>query len=154
MLRRILLAAAAVVTVGAVSMAPAGAGGNYGGCSATVSDTTPSAGQVVTVTGSGAADNGPVTATFGDAEVGTGTADAQGNFEFDATIPSDASGEGSLEVDCGTGVFPIVLSITGAPGSIPRTGSSNTTPMVAIGLGAVAAGAVLVGVARKRSRTA
>jgi LPXTG-motif cell wall-anchored protein len=153
MLRRILLAAAAVVTAGAVSMAPAGAGGNYGGCSATVSDTTPSAGQVVTVTGSGAADGGAVSASFGDVEIGTGTADAQGNFEFEATIPSDASGEGSLAVDCGVGVFPITLQVAGAPGSIPRTGSSSTTPMVAIGLGAVATGAVLVGVARKRART-
>jgi LPXTG-motif cell wall-anchored protein len=155
MLRRILLAAAAVVTAGAVSMAPAGAGGNYGGCNATVSDTTPSAGQVVTVTGSGAADGGAVSASFGDVEIGTGTADAQGNFSFEATIPSDASGEGGITVSCGAGrgEFPITVEVAGTTGSLPRTGSESTTPMVAIGLGAVAAGAVLVGAARKRART-
>jgi LPXTG-motif cell wall-anchored protein len=161
MLRRVLLTAAAVVTVSGVWAAPAGAGGNYGGCSATVSDSTPSAGQLVTVSGSGASDGGSVSATLDEEQIGTGTADSQGDFSFEATIPSDASGTETLAVSCGTGngVFPLTITVAGAEESsdaadLPSTGSSSTVPMALVGLGALAGGTVLVGVARKRSHTA
>jgi LPXTG-motif cell wall-anchored protein len=156
MLRRILLIAAAILAIGVVSSAPAGAGGNYGGCSATVSDTTPEPGQTVTVTGSGAADGGTVSASVDGTEVGTGTADAAGDFTFEATIPADADGEVTLDVSCGAnrGTFPVVLTVAAGAPTLPATGSSDTLPLTAIALGALAVGGVVLGGARLRARSA
>lgn len=155
MLRRILLIAAAVLTVGIVATAPAGAqdGGGYGGCSASVSDTTPSPGQTVTVAGSGAANGGAVSATLDGAEVGTGTADAAGDFEFTATIPATANGSETLEVSCGgdRGVFPITLTVVAGSTTLPATGSSDTLPLTGMGAGALALGAAAIGAARFRA---
>jgi LPXTG-motif cell wall-anchored protein len=155
MVRRILLIAAAVLAVGSVSLSSAGAGGNYGGCSATVSDTTPEPGQSVTVSGSGAVDGGAVSATLDGAEVGTGTADAAGDFTFTATIPSSASGSETLEVSCGAnrGTFPLTLTVVAGSGLLPATGS-DSLPLAWIGLAALAAGGVVLGGARLRARSA
>lgn len=142
-------------------MAPAAAGDNYGGCSATVSDPTPSAGDVVTITGSGAADGGEVTATLDGDEVGSGTADAEGDFSFDATIPDDASGSETLSVSCGAGrgTFPLTVSVLGSGATaadggdeLPRTGSSSKD-MTLTALGTIAGGAALVALARRRAST-
>jgi LPXTG-motif cell wall-anchored protein len=155
MVRRILLIAAAVLAVGSISLSSAGAGGNYGGCSATVSDTSPEPGQEITVEGSGAADGGTVSATLDGTEVGTGTADAQGDFTFTATIPSTATGSETLAVSCGPnrGTFPITLTVVAGSGTLPATGS-DSLPLAWIGLGVLAAGATVMGGARLRARTA
>jgi LPXTG-motif cell wall-anchored protein len=154
MVRRILLIGVALLAVGSVSLSSAGAGGNYGGCSATVSDTTPAPGQSVTVTGSGAADGGAVSATIDGAEIGTGTADAFGDFSFTAVIPSTASGSETLEVSCGAnrGTFPLTLTIAVGGTTLPATGS-DSLPLAWIGLAAVAAGGVVLGGARLRARS-
>ena len=158
MLRRIVLVGAAFLAAGSIAMAPAGAqdggGGNYGGCNATVSDTTPTAGQKVTVSGSGAAVSGDVSASLDDAEIGSGTADADGNFMFDATIPSTANGTESVTVDCGPNRAAVVLSITvGGSGGLPATGS-DSIPLAGVAIFALALGAGFVGLARYRSQTA
>ncbi len=137
-------------------MASAGAGGTYGGCSAAVSDTTPEPGQTVTVSGSGAADGGSVSASIDNNEIATGTADAAGDFSFEATIPSNASGTVSLSVSCGAnrGTFPITLTVVLGSSNLPATGTSSTLPLTAIALGAIAVGGVVLGGARLRARSA
>lgn len=158
MFRRIVLVSAAVIAAGGLSLAPAGAqdggGGNYGGCNATVSDTTPTAGQTVKVSGSGAAVSGDVSASIADKEIGSGKADDKGNFSFDATIPATASGDQSITVDCGPNRAAAVLSVTvGGSGALPATGS-DSIPLAGVAIFALALGAGFVGLARYRSHTA
>jgi LPXTG-motif cell wall-anchored protein len=156
MVRRILLIAAAILAIGVASMAPASAGNTYGGCNAAVSDTTPEPGQTVTVSGTGAADGGTVSASIADNEIATGTADAAGAFEFEATIPASATGTVSLAVSCGAnrGTFPITLTVVAGSGNLPATGTSSTIPLTLIALGALAVGGVVLGGARLRTRSA
>lgn len=158
MLRRIVLVSAAVIAASTMSLAQAsaqdGGGGNYGGCNATVSDTTPTPGQTVTVSGSGAAVDGAVTASIDDKEIGSGTADAQGDFSFDATIPATASGDETIEVSCGPNRGVAVLSVTvGGTGALPATGS-DSLPLTGVAIFALALGAGFVALARHRSQTA
>lgn len=158
MLRRIVLVSAAFLAAGSISLASAsaqdGGGGNYGGCNATVSDTTPTAGQTVTVSGSGATVNGDVSASIDDKEIGSGTADADGDFSFDATISATASGDETIEVSCGPNRGTAVLSVTvGGTGALPATGS-DSLPLAGVAIFALALGAGFVGLARYRSHTA
>jgi len=156
MLRRILLITAMVLAAGGVALASPAAAQNYGGCTATVSDTTPAPGQVVTVSGTGAAMSGDVTASIGSTEVGSGTADTAGEFSFSATIPASASGTQTLSVDCGGGsVDSVTLTVAAATtgsGNLPATGS-NSLPLATVGLAALAIGGVVLVGARMRSRS-
>lgn len=155
MFRRMLLIAALVLAAGGVvAVSPAGAQ-NYGGCTATVSDTTPTPGQVVTVSGTGAANGGTVTASLDDATVGTGTADSAGEFSFSATIPTTASGSKTLDVDCGATVDSVTITVGAATGSggLPETGS-DSLPLTVLALGALAIGGVVLAGARMRSKSA
>lgn len=157
MFRRMLLIAALVLAAGGASFAsPAGAQ-NYGGCTATVSDTTPAPGQVVTVSGTGAGLSATVTASLDDATIGTGTADEAGEFSFSATIPATASGAETLEVDCGGGsVDSVELTVgsgTGAP-TLPATGSSSTAPLAELAVGSLALGGIALAVSRRRAAQA
>lgn len=157
MLRRTLLIAAMVLAAGGVVLAsPAGAQ-NYGGCTATVSDTTPTPGQVVTVSGTGAAMSGTVTASLDSAEIGTGTADEAGEFSFSATIPTTATGEETLSVSCGGGsVDDLTLTVGAATGSpnLPATGSSSSIPLAQLAVGALAIGGISLLVANRRRASA
>ena len=157
MFRRFLLIAALVLAAGSAAVAaPAGAQ-NYGGCSAAVSDTTPTAGQTVTVTGTGADAAGTVTAALGSTVIGSGTADADGAFSFSATVPTSATGSQTVSVDCGAGaaVAGVTLTVVAAAGgTIPRTGSSSTLPMTAVALVSLALGGLALTAARKRSNAA
>lgn len=150
MIRRMLLIAAlALAAGGAAAVAPAGAQ-TYGGCSATVSDTTPAAGQSITVNGTGADASAAVSASVGGASVGSGTADADGAFSFSAVVPSTASGATTLSVDCGSTVASVSLTVGGS-GALPRTGSSNLVPLTFGALAALAVGGAAVVAARRRS---
>ena len=155
MFRRMLLIAALVLAAGGVAAAsPAGAQ-NYGGCMATVSDTTPTPGQTITVSGTGAAKSGAVTASLDSAVIGSGTADTAGEFSFSATIPTTASGAEELTVNCGGGsvdvlTFTVAAAVTGS-GNLPATGSSSTLPLVGAALAAVAIGGGVLALARRRA---
>lgn len=156
MFRRILLIAALVLAAGgAVHIAPAGAQ-NYGGCNATVSDTTPSAGQSVTVSGTGAEPDGTVTASLDGAQIGSGTASSAGAFSFSATVPSSASGSETLSVSCvdsGTSsVLSLTLTVGAAAGEIARTGANSTLPMTELALASLVVGGLVLGAARMRRR--
>jgi hypothetical protein len=152
MIRRILLIGAMVAAAGSAALAPTAGAQNYGGCNATVSDTTPNPGQSVTVSGSGADAGATVAASIGSDPVGSGTADADGEFSFSVTIPSSASGAITLSVDCagGDGVDSVSLSV--GSGTLPATGSNDTLPMTGIALGSLAVGGIALGAARLRSR--
>lgn len=157
MFRRILITGAAVLAAGTVAIAPAAAqdgGGNYGGCSATVSDSNVQPGQSVTVSGSGAAVDGAVSASLDGTVVGTGTADAQGDFSFSVTIPASASGNETLTVSCGAnrGTDALVLGV--GSDLLPATGTSSTFPMAQTGVAALALGAAALGAARVRKARA
>ena len=154
MLRRILLTAALAMSIAGVLLVPSPAGAqSYGGCAATVSDTTPTAGQTVTVTGSGAANNGPVSASVSGTTVGSGTATSTGTFSFSATIPTSASGTVTLSVSCG-GAEVDALTLTVAAGSIARTGASSTLPLTLAAFGALGVGAAVLTIARRRMQEA
>lgn len=126
----------------------------YQGCQATVSDVTVMGGQTITVTGSGADSGAGVTADL-TTTIGRGTADANGNFSFPATIPADfAPGTYTLTVDCANGGVTEITITVGEPtpgtGTIPKTGSDSTIPTTKIGIGFVAAGGLVLAVSRRR----
>lgn len=157
MFRRMLLIAALVLAAGGAALAtPAGAQ-NYGGCTATVSDDTPTAGQVITVSGTGAALSGAVTASLDDAEIGAGTADAAGEFSFSATVPASATGEEELSVDCGGGsvdTLTLTIAAAGGSGSLPETGSNSSLPLAQAAVAAMAIGGLAVVASRRRAAKA
>lgn len=121
----------------------------YGGCNVTVSDTTPAAGQAITVSGTGATPSTAVSATIGSAAAGSGTSDATGGFSFSATVPSSASGAATLSVDCGATVASVSLTVGGTT-ALPRTGASDTGVLTGAALGALGLGALALVAARKR----
>ncbi|MFZ6004052.1 MAG: hypothetical protein ACOYXM_08985 [Actinomycetota bacterium] len=136
-----------------------------------MSDTTPSAGDTVTVSGTGAEPNGTVTASLDGAQVGSGTATGAGAFSFSATIPSTATGTETLSVDCvdsGSSVLSLTLTVTPAAvttttaaptttttvaaAELARTGSNSSLPMTQIALATLAVGGLVLGAARMRKR--
>ncbi|MGH9213812.1 MAG: hypothetical protein ACRD2C_24535 [Acidimicrobiales bacterium] len=138
--------------------------------SVTVSDTTPCPGDVVTVSGTvageGFEEGTTVVVTLdGATQLGTPSVGADGTFSLDVTIPADLTGEHTI-VATGTG-SDVSLSATfevgdcdattttvAAGGSLPRTGSNSTMPLVRAGLALAAVGGVLLAIAAKRRRRA
>lgn len=155
MFRRILLIASLVVAAGSVALAPPASAQDYGGCNATVSDTTPAPGQTVTVSGSGADADGTVSASISGTQVGSGTADSDGEFSFSVTIPQSVSGTVTLSVSCGAGagVDSVTLTAGSATGSgnLPRTGS-DALPMAGLAFAALAIGGLVLAASRLRSK--
>jgi LPXTG-motif cell wall-anchored protein len=85
--------------------------------------------------------------TFQDVPV-----DDQGNWFLDVTAPG-TPGSYTVESNCGGTVTTTTVEVLGsqtAPDALPRTGSSNTAPLVRIGLGAVVGGGLLLAVSRRR----
>jgi LPXTG-motif cell wall-anchored protein len=155
MIRRILMLSVLTIAAGAVAFAsPAGAQ-NYGGCNATVTDDTPAAGQTVTVSGSGGHPNGAVSAAVAGTTVGSGTADASGNFSFPATIPASATGTITLDISCGAGagVDAITLTISAGGQPLPVTGSSDTIPLTTIAIVMLTLGGIVLVIARRRTKS-
>jgi large repetitive protein len=151
MIRRILLIGALVAAAGSVALAPTAGAQNYGGCNATVSDTTPNPGQTVTVSGSGADADATVTASISGTEVGSGTADADGEFSFSVTVPATASGTVTLSVSGGANDGFDSVTLTVGSALLPATGSNDTLPMTRIALGALAIGGLVLAASRFRA---
>jgi hypothetical protein len=161
MIRRILVLGAVACAMLAVGLtAPAGAQAGYQGCVATFSDTTPSPGQTITISGTGATPNHTVTASIGGVVIGSGTADAGGAFSFSATIPADVTGTVTLSVDCNAEnpnsvVEGITITVGAAGGGggapLPVTGSSSTLPLAKLAVVLLSAGALMLVVSRRRS---
>lgn len=133
----------------------------YGGCGS--STTTPDIptvtvvrGESIDVTGEGCAPGAEVVVTFDDGTVlGTFTADANGDFTSTITIPSNATvGVHLVTATCGDVEQFLNVNVLGASdnvddGTLARTGSSNTGPLVGIGAAAVVLGAAFLYGARR-----
>jgi LPXTG-motif cell wall-anchored protein len=132
---------------------------NYAGCQAVLSDTTPSPGQTITFSGTGAGPFESVTAKLLGSVIGSGQADANGAFEFSATIPADlAPGTYTVSVSCGPtggviGVTIVVGAVAPAP-PLPTTGSDDTLPLLRLGIALIAGGAIILAAVRRRTSRA
>ena len=162
MIRRLILVSACLLaTTGVALSSPAGAQ-SYAGCVATISTTTPTAGQTVTIKGTGAQASTAITASIaknsdiGDSVIGTSTSDAAGAFSISAIIPKTASGASTVYVGCGgTDVATIGITVGAAPAAptLPATGS-DSFPLAGVGIAALAIGSLVLVGARLRSKSA
>ncbi len=158
MMRRVVLIAS-LITATFFVFAGAARAQDYGGCTATASATNVAPGDTVTISGTGAAPNGTVTASVNGSSIGSGTASATGSYSFTATVPTGVSGAVSVSVACGDPSIVAALTLTVASTSgagLARTGSSDAIPATTIAIGLITAGAVVLGVSRRRrhSKTA
>jgi hypothetical protein len=153
MMKRICLAGALVVLAFATLAAPAGA--QYGPTpTVTVSDTTPEPGQTITLTGQGCPANETVQILFDGTVIASTTADANGNWTAQVTIPASATpGTHTLTSRCGAVVLNVTLTVP-APAAAPlaRTGS-DSLPLARTGIALVTIGALALYAARSRRRT-
>ena len=143
--------------------------------SLTISDTTPTPGQTITIEGRTFAAGSTVTVTMESDPVtlGTAVADDQGVFTLQATIPIDtALGQHTITA---AGQAPdgsaLVLSATitvvqadgeggagdaggDSSGALPRTGDDTSRPLAKLGLGLLVLGGLVTAVAAKRRKAA
>ena len=153
-MRRMLGAMAIVFAVLLSFAGAAAAQETSGGASVGGSDLTPEPGQTITVSGTGCPAGEPVNFFFDGDPAGSTTADQNGNFSGEVTVPSDAApGTHTITASCGAQVlgFQIEVSraaIVAAP--VARTGSSSTIPLTSIALALLAVGGLLVLFARRR----
>jgi len=136
--------------------------------SLTVSDTTPSPGQTITIQGQTFAEGATATVVLNSDPVtlGSATANAAGQIVLQATIPTDtplgshtlvASGQApngqTLSLSLAIEVVPAQGGGTGTSGgNLPRTGDSTSLPLAKVGLGLLAAGGVIYSIAAKRRK--
>lgn len=172
--------AAGVLVVGLLPVPGTVAAQQYQGCQASVDELEVVQGATIVVTGSGAE---PTTAppgalvTAGMPErIGSGFADANGNFEFPAVIPADAAvGSRVLTVDCDNAATSIVIVVgplvemrgpsgtSAVPSSrtpasnadtvepqLSSTGAELAVPILRLAVVAVAVGAVAITASRRR----
>ena len=142
----------------------------YGGCvttttggATTVPDDIPTItvvrGETIDVSGEGCAPGSEVVVTYDDGTVlGTFTADENGDFTTQITIPANSTlGVHLVTATCGDVEQFIKVNVLAESvdnvddGTLARTGSSNTGPLVGIGAAAVVlGGAFLYGARRPR----
>jgi hypothetical protein len=155
MIRRILVLGAIACAAVAVSLAaPAGAQAAYTGCTATLSDTTPDPGQVITVSGNTGHAGNTVGAFIGTTLIGSGVTDANGDFSFSATIPSTATGTITVTIDCNVQKDTEVLGIqitVGGGGGLVVTGSNDTLPLTKMAIALITVGGLALAASRRRS---
>lgn len=119
-------------------------------------------GETVDVSGTDCAPGAEVVVTMDDGtNLGTFTADDNGSFVATITIPASTSiGSHLITATCGDVQQFLRANVLGESvdsgatggGALPRTGSSNTAPLVGIGAGALVLGAAFVyGSRRPRS---
>lgn len=139
-------------------------GGGGGSTTTTAPDDIPTItvvrGESVDISGDGCAPGSEVVVTYDDGTVlGTFTADENGNFVTTITIPSNSTlGLHLVTATCGdvdqfvnVNVVAEAVNNNGGVnnggvnnGALPRTGSSNTGPLVGIGAAALVLGAAFV----------
>lgn len=117
-------------------------------------------GETVDVSGTDCAPGAEVVVTMDDGtNLGTFTADENGSFVTTITIPASTSlGSHLITATCGDVQQFLRVNVLGEStstggGALPRTGSSNTAPLVGIGAGALVLGAAFV-YGSRRPRTA
>jgi LPXTG-motif cell wall-anchored protein len=136
--------------------------------SLTVSDTTPSPGQTITIQGQTFAQGATATVVLNSDPVtlGSATANAAGQITLQATIPVDTPLGSHTLVASGpapTGqMLSLSLAIQVVPaqgggtstsgGTLPHTGDSTSLPLAKVGLGLLAVGGVIYSIAAKRRK--
>lgn len=128
-MRKPVIAAVLAVMLALFSASPAGAQ-TYG------EPITVSPGETITVTGSGCSPGANVKIFLDDELLTSTTADDDGSFTVDVTIPLDTSlGLHTLTATCdGSVTLTLTLNVV-ASGTLPVTGSSDRTGLV-VGIGA------------------
>ena len=136
--------------------------------SLTVSDTTPTPGQTISIEGrTFAAGSTATVALTPDVTLGSPTADAAGVIRLDATVPADTTlGSHTLTAtgpapDGTTLSLSLTLNVVAADGSgsgtgsgsLPDTGSDSSIPLAQVGLGLAAFGGVVEALAGRRRRS-
>ena len=122
-----------------------------------VDDSTPDAGDTITVSGQACAAGVGVDIFLGGVKVGETVTDSEGKFSVDIEVPENTA-PGTYEltaVGCDVEVLGVTITVGGpTPGgtALPVTGSSSTEPLVRTGAVLVAAGAVLVYAVRRRQQ--
>lgn len=117
---------------------------------ASVSDSTVSSGDSVTVTATCDVPAGTtVTFSLDGRPIGTGTTDADGTASAVVTI-SGSPGTHTITNSCNDAV--ISITIAGAAGALPRTGSDNSLPLAKMAIVLITAGGLLIVAARSRSK--
>ena len=136
--------------------------------SLTVSDTSPSPGQTITIQGQTFAQGATATVVLNSDPVtlGSATATAAGQITLQATIPVNtplgshtlvASGPApngqTLSLSLAIEVVPAQEGGTATSGgNLPRTGDSTSLPLAKVGLGLLAVGGVIYSIAAKRRK--
>lgn len=172
LLRTIGAAALGLLLLASPAAAQYGGGGDggtttttpAGGDQASTSDSSVSAGQVVTISAQCFLPGSTVTFTDGRSFNGTGTADSSGVASVQYTVPPGnepititASGTG-----CDGGAQVLDVHLTREPGAptatggadLPRTGDDSSLPLSRLGMALVAAGGAVAYVARRRQHAA
>jgi LPXTG-motif cell wall-anchored protein len=164
--RAATVSVAVLVALLGLSIGVAPAQTNYSPPSLQVTPTAVLPGQQYTATGSGCQPPETVTLVLnpGDTVLGATTSDQNGNYSFTSNFPSVAPGVYTITATCGAVVTSTQETVLGTAAAVPvaaapppttalplpRTGSSDTLPLTRIGLAVVAAGGLVVALARKR----
>jgi hypothetical protein len=140
-----------LAAVALVALAPA-AHAQYGGDGSTsVSDSTVTRGQTITVTADGCEAGEEVTFFFDGDPAGTATADDEGVATGSVTIPNDAAaGPHEISNSCNDAVITVTVEVAATTAALPRTGS-DSLPLAKVAIVLIAAGGLLVLVSRDRS---
>jgi hypothetical protein len=162
MVKRLMACAA----LGVVALAAPAAAQQYPPAinSLTVSDTTPTPGQTITIEARTCEPGGTVTFFLDSVTLASAVADSAGVATVQATIPAGTTlGAHTITATCTApdgSALTLSAAITvvpaaGAPtgggaGALPRTGQDSSLPLARVGLGLAAIGGVLTAVAAKR----
>lgn len=120
---------------------------------ASVSDSTVSSGDTVTVTASGCEVGSTVDFFLDGNPLGSGVADANGDASADVVI-SGSPGTHTISNSCNDLTVPVVIAGGATAGALPRTGTDSSLPLAKIAAVLIVAGGLLIIAARKRSVTA
>lgn len=129
-----------------------------------VSNSSPTAGDTVTVSGTAATAGATIVIVLNDTDVlGNTTSAGDRTFTIDVVIPADLVGSASLQAfQLGDDTDPVVgcpsqvagIEILAPPvaetAPLARTGSNSTLPLTRLGFGLVAAGGLVILVSRRR----
>ena len=148
MIRRMFILGAMALMV----FAPAAHAQYNGTPGASVSDSTVSSGDTVTVTATGC-DPGTTVDFFLDGNpLGSAVTDDSGTASADVVIDA-TDGTHQITNSCNTAVLSITVGqASAATGALPRTGSDNSLPLAKIAVVLIAAGGLLIVAARDRSK--
>ncbi len=121
---------------------------------ASVSDSTVSSGDTVTVTVTCDVPAGTdVTVYVDGTAAGSGQTDADGTVTVDVTITGAPGSTHQITNSCNSAVLTVTV-VGATAGALPRTGTDSSLPLAKIAIVLIAAGGLLIVAARDRSKKA